>query len=534
MARVLVRLKLTLLRAGLASAGIQGRLGAAFSLFVAVSVGVVGGAGLLLIRLLDGPAATDVTSGALAFILAVWVLGPIVAVGSEGTLDPDRLAPFPLTRRQLMPGLLLSSLIGFGGLVSVLLLLAVLGAMAPASPLAAVVVAGLACHLLLCAALSRFVGTALSGASRNRRWRDLALLAGPVIALVLNVGLQALSRSLVEVDMTGPATDASRFDTIRSVARVAGGPAALAVGLAREGRALEAIAALTGGVVLLAAVLWGWAVVLERALTSGAGSGARQARAPRPLRPRLLPFLPSGRMGAVAAKDLRLSWRDPRQRVALFGIVFAAAVPVFSLRALSTTSPRVVLLAALPAFILGTQSTNQYGFDGPAHWVSVATGDDPWPELVGKNLARAVIAVPCFVGALGALAARAGSLEFAVPSVGLAAAGFGIAMGLGNWFSVTSPVPLPDSTSNVFSAGNTGQGLAAAGPALAVLFGGMLLVAPLLVAIFVAGRSTAWLVVLGAVGVIVGVLAWRLGTAAAVRSVRPRQPELLVELSTRA
>ena len=533
MTRVLVRLKLTLLRAGLASAGIQGRLGAAFSLFVAVCVGLVGGAGLLTIRLLDGPEATDAASGAMGFVLAVWVLGPIVAAGSEGTLDPDRLAPFPLTRRQLMPGLLASSLIGFGGLVSVLLFLALLGAMVPASPLAVVAVAGMACHLLVCAALSRFVGTAISGASRKRRWRDLALLAGPVIALLLNIGLQAISRSLVDLDADGPA-DASQLDTIRSVGRVAGGPAALAVGLAREGRALEAMVALAAGVALLVVILWGWAAALDRALTSGGAASVRPGRAPRPLRPRLLPFLPTGRMGAVAAKDLRLSWRDPRQRVALFGILFAAVVPVVSLRTLSTTSPRAVLLAALPAFILGTQSTNQYGFDGPAHWVSVATGDDPRPELLGKNLARLLIALPCFLLALVGLSVRAGSVEFAAPAIGLAAAGFGIAMGLGNWFSVTSPVPLPDSPANVFSAGNTGQGLAAAGPALAVLFGGMALVSPLLIAIFVAGRSWVTLAVLGVAGVGAGVAAWRTGTAAAVRSVRHRQPELLAELSARA
>mgnify|MGYP000456888681 CR=1 FL=1 len=532
MAWVLVRLKLTLLKAGLASAGIQGRLGAAFSLFVAVAVGLTGGAGLLFIRLLDGAAATDAAGGAMGFVLAVWVLGPIVAAGSEGTLDPDRLAPFPLTRRQLMPGLLLSSLIGFGGLVSVLLLLALFGAMVPASPLALVTVAGLACHLLLCAALSRLVGTVLSGATRNRRWRDLALIAGPVVGLSLNVGLQTLSRSLTDVN--GGVADPNRFDRVRAVGRVAGGPAALAVGLAREGRAGAALTALAAALLLLGVVLWAWAVALERALTSGKGSGVRPGRTPRPLRPKLLPFLPAGRLGAVAAKDLRLTWRDPRQRVALFGIVFAAAVPVFSLRALSSTSPRVLLIAALPAFVLGTQSTNQYGFDGAAHWVSVATGDDPRPELLGKNLARLLIAVPCFVLALVGLSLRADSTEFALPAFGLAAAGFGIAMGLGNWFSVTSPVPLPDSPANVFSAGNTGQGLAAAGPALAVLFGGMLLVAPLLIAIFVAGHSFAALSLLGLTGVVVGVGAWRLGTNVAVRSVRHRQPELLAELSVRA
>jgi ABC-2 type transport system permease protein len=243
--------------------------------------------------------------------------------------------------------------------------------------------------------------------------------------------------------------------------------------------------------------------------------------------------LPGGRVGAVAAKDLRLSWRDPRQRVALFGILFAAAVPMFSLRLLSSTSPRAVLAAAIPAFVLGTQSTNQFGFDGPAHWLSVATGDDPRPELVGKNLARLLTAVPVFTIMVTVLALRVGSADFVVPAVGLGAAGFGVAMGLGNWFSVTSPVPLPDTPSNVFSAGNSGQGLAAAGPALAVLFGGGLLVSPLLIAFVVVDRL-AVVHALAVGGLVIGVLAWRFGTAAAVRRLRPRQPELLAALSARA
>jgi hypothetical protein len=226
-------------------------------------------------------------------------------------------------------------------------------------------------------------------------------------------------------------------------------------------------------------------------------------------------------------------WRDPRQRVALFGVVFAAAVPVFSLRALASTSPRIVLLAAVPAFILGTQSTNQFGFDGPAHWVSLATGDDPRPELVGKNLARLLVAVPAFALALLGLSIRAGSSEFLLPTIGLGAAAFGIALGSGNWFSVTSPVPQPDSRSNVFSAGNTGQGLAAAGPALGVLFGGALVVAPLVLAVFAAGHSAPALRVLAVLGVGLGVAAWRVGVAVAVRRVRDRQPELLAKLSAR-
>jgi ABC-2 type transport system permease protein len=520
---VLVRLKLALLRAGLRTAGIQGRLGAAFSVLVAVAVGLAGGGLLSFARLLDDRGATDAVSAGLGFLLLVWVLGPIVTATSDGTLDPDRLAPFPLTRRQLVPGLLLASLIGFGGIVSVLVLLGALAGVVPVSPLAVIAMAGVTCHLLCCAAASRLVGTAISGAARTRRWRDIALLAGPVVALVLNVGLQLVTRSFAP-------RDGASIDGVRTAARVLGGPAALAVGLAGEGNVVGSVAALVAGIALLAALVTAWGSVLERVLTSGGNGGVRAGKAAGPLRPRMVAFLPAGRAGAVAAKELRMTWREPRQRVAFLGTLFGAVVPLFSLRLLSSSSPRIALAAAVPAFILGTQATNQFGFDGPAHWVSVATGDDPRPELVGKNLARLVLAIPFVVLGGTALALRSGSFDFVVPAMGLAAAGFGIAVGLGNWFSVTSAVPVPASASNVFSAGNAGHGLAAAGPALAVLFGGALVLSPLFAALVMVD-SRPVLQLLGVAGAVGGVGAWIVGTGAAVRYARPRQPELLAVLS---
>jgi ABC-2 type transport system permease protein len=253
----------------------------------------------------------------------------------------------------------------------------------------------------------------------------------------------------------------------------------------------------------------------------------------RPLRPRLVAWLPAGRFGAVTAKELRLLWRDPRQRVQLFGALFGALLPMFSFRLLSSGSPRIALAAAMPAFILGAQGSNQFGYDGPAHWVSVATGDDPRAELLGKNVARVLIAIPLFAVILVALSARAGDIDFALPAVGLAAAAYGTAVGIGNWFSVSAPVPMPESRTNVFSTGNSGQGLAAAGPSLATLFGSGAFLSPLVVAMIVVDSRPA-LQLLGLLGIVVGAAVWTVGTQASVRHWRPRQPELLARLSERA
>jgi ABC-2 type transport system permease protein len=322
-------------------------------------------------------------------------------------------------------------------------------------------------------------------------------------------------------------------EPLRVAARIVGGPAALAVGMAREGRPTEAFAGLLVAGVLLLTALLGWAIALERVMTSDGGSRSNASSVMRPLRPRLVSWLPSGRFGAVAAKELRLLWRDPRQRVQLFGALFGAVLPMFSFRVLTSSSPRIVLVAALPAFVLGAQASNQFGFDGPAHWVSVATADDPRAELLGKNVARALIALPFFVGVLALLAARAGDPDFVLPAAGLAFAAYGTAVGVGNWFSVSSPVPVPESRTNVFSSGNAGQGLAAAGPSLATLFGSAAFLSPLVAAMLVVDARSS-LQLLGLVGVTIGAGVWVLTTTAAIRRWRPRQPELLARLSERS
>lgn len=534
MARVLVRLKLSLLRAGLRSGGTQGRLGFALALLFAVFLGGLGGGLFLFARLIqDARLATDVVAIAFGLLLVTWVLAPIVTAGAEGTLEPDRLALFPLSPRQLMPGMLLAAVVGFGGLTTVLVLIGVVGGTAPVSPLALITVAAVACELLVCVGASRLVTTAISGAARSRRWRDLALFIGPVLALVINLGIQAGSRAALP---TGPGVDTSRgpeaVHTMASIARfLPSGPAALAVGHARDGRIGLAFVSLAGSVVVLVVAVALWGRVLQRVLTSsGGGAGAKLGgSARRPLLPTWLPFLPANRLGAVAAKELRLTWRDPRQRAAVLGALCAAVFPAFSFRVLFSTNPKLVLAAALPAYMLAATATNQYGYDGAAHWTNVAAGDDPAADLGGKNLARLLIALP-FVLVLAWLATwRAGDTRFVLPALALAVAAFGVNLGLANVASVMAPLPMPDNPSNVFSAGNSGRGLAAAGPALGVMFGGMFLCGPLLLAM-VAGSSTPELVAASLVAVNVGAVGWWSGYRAAVRRSEGRQPELLAAL----
>lgn len=59
-----------------------------------------------------------------AVLSLAWWLVPLVASAADATLDPERLAPYPLTARQLMGGQALGALIGTPGFATLLLALA--------------------------------------------------------------------------------------------------------------------------------------------------------------------------------------------------------------------------------------------------------------------------------------------------------------------------------------------------------------------------------------------------------------------------
>jgi len=541
MARHLVRLKLVLLRAAARSAGLSGGIGMGLAILVALAIGAMGGTGLALLRVASDRRVADIVPAAFAGVLAVWVLGPVVSVGSEGTLEVDRLALLPLGRRQLMPGLLLAAMVGAGGVTTVLVLLGAVAGLAPASPGVVVTLAAAGLELCVCVAASRWVSTAISAAARKRRWRDIALFVGPLLGLTINLVWQIYARTTMRPDAFGHLH--SRHTAIGSILRVLvrivpSGPPAEAMVAARSGRWALALAELAAGVLFLVALLLLWWRAVEKVLTTSPESGRSRAgqvtagaAGARPsLFPRFLPFLPVSRMGAVAAKELRVMWRDPRQRATLFASTFPGLLPLISTGVIASRSPKVVLLAAAPAYMIAASGTNQFGFDGARHWTNVAAGEDMAADLAGKNLARAVVAAIVIGVAVSVLAWRTAGWEMAVPAAALAAGAFGVALGLADLVSVIAAYPMSDSPGNLFSAGSSGQGFAAAGPALGVLFGGAVLCGPMaLASLAVAGHPLSGAVV-AAAEVMVGIAAWRNLWQIAARRANPRQPEMLVAL----
>ena len=537
MVGVFVRLKLRLMRNGLRG-GWQRRVGLITGAVVAIPAALAGFTALASAG--HGRSGAELAVLGCTALFVGWISLPVLGFGSDETLDPTRLALLPLRRRQLMAGLLAASLVGLAPLAT---LLGLSGALLgyPSSG-ASLVIVGLAVsvELALCVTGGRAVVTALSRMLRSRRGRDISVLLVALVAV-----LPQLLRLAVPTAAQGAAVDLSPLvSTLRWLPPGLAGQAMVDAGHDRLLPALGELILAAGAVLLLA---WWWATSLERALTTAeATSGGRDRRdrdreaaggtvgskPGHPLFPAAVRWLPATRVGAVAARDLRTIGRDPRRRVQ---VLYGFLMPAFAFLPLAVQGqlrhPAAVLAAVSVSFFLGgLTALNQIGVDGPAYWTNVVAGNDPRADLLGKNLASAIITVPAVGVAAVALAVYNGGFVWVPLTVVLGTAMLGIELGVGNVVSVIAPQAVPDSSTNVW-AQRSGQGCATGIITMAAMLLEVLLLVPVAVAAAVVVVWTLAATVVVPLTLVYGYVLWRLGLRVAERRLWWRLPELLDALS---
>ena len=544
MARLFVRLKLRLIRNGLRAGwqrGVGLVVGGLFALGMAVN-----GFALLAI---GGRHADNGPLVVLGFtgLFTAWMTVPVLGFGTDETLDPTRLALLPLTRRQLMAGLLAASTVGIGPLATALGLLGAVVGYGRLNLGLPIVVAAAALEVALCVTASRAVVTALARLLRTRRGRDLRVIAAALVAL-----LPQLSRFLLE-PQPGSGTSTVNID-YHPAARLARwsppGLAGQAMADASHDHVLPALAELAGAAVFVALLLWWWSRSLERVMTSAevtattataatrrrpsAGRGRRPTEpAGAPLVPRALRWLPANRMGAVAAKEIRYAGRDPRRRIQiLMGLLIPLIAMLPSLARGAIHHPVIVLVAVFVSFMFaGTTSLNAFGMDGPPYWANVVAGNDPRADLLGKNLATAALGLPITALVAVGLAVPSNGWGYVPLVVALGAGVIGVGLGVGNVASVRAPQPVAATPSNPW-ANTSGQGCATGMLSMLAFLGEIVLMIP--VAVLIAIGLAAWTpaLAIGAVlAVVWGGVVWWLGLRSASRWVWWRLPELLAAVN---
>ena len=167
--------------------------------FVAGALAAAGGLVVVAIGLaLIGTAGLEATSAVVtmggALLIVGWAVAPLVAGGVDTTVDADRLAPFPMSTRQVMIALTAVGLVGIPGIATTLGALSALSAWVHWPAAAAAAIVCLPLGVLTCVLISR---TVASFSSRGgRRLGDavgLLALAALVLAGPIATGLIGLA-----------------------------------------------------------------------------------------------------------------------------------------------------------------------------------------------------------------------------------------------------------------------------------------------------------------------------------------------------
>jgi ABC-2 type transport system permease protein len=512
-----VRLKLRLLRASLRTPArlVLVLLGLVFGL---LTVGLVG---IALVVFRDEPRTAASIGELIAAGLALgWATVPIAAFGVDETLDVGRLALLPIRRDRLLTGLLVAAFLGVPPILTVLMLGVSVGAVVYSAAAVPVALVAFVLVSTMCLLLGRLTTSALSRLLRSRRGRDLAVLVGVLVVLAAQ-----LPRVLVQN------VDETRLQQIGAVLRwTPPGAAIRSVADASAGSWAVSLLELLYAAVAVAALLVGWYTALGAALTM-VDASTEQARSRRV---GLLRLLPDDRLGAVAGKDLRYAWREPRLKFSwLQMMVFGLAVPAFSLLAAGGRFAPVVA-GMFSALLVSSLGFNQLGPEGSAFWLTIVTTGterDARTELAGRNTATALVTLVWILVAATALAIVTRTLSAIPLAFGAGAAVLGAGLAVGAMLSVLAPYPVPDQAGAAFAGPGAGRGC------LAGLLWALGSLVTAVLALPVGVPALVWgsqpLVVLA---VLLGGPLWGFGLAAvgrrlAARRLVLRMPELLVAVT---
>ena len=360
-------------------------LGALYMLFI---VGTIGTAFFLA-----GDSSLETVRTVAIFygtvLLVGWWLVPVVSSRADSSVDPSRLALFPLTIPGIQIGQLLGAVIGIPGVATVLLTLAWVTSWRASGTalLAAVLCAALG--MLLAFTGSRAV-TALS-ANFNKRRR-----AGEIISIVL-LGLVVLLGPLFALIGRGIEQVWEQLPEWAGYLSWTplGAPWAIPHDLA-HGQWAPALGRLAICVVSLLVLFAVWRVALRRALSDAtgttAGSGSKSASGIG-----LFERLPASGWGAVMARCLTYWLRDPRYSATLLILPAMGAVGWF----LSRDQAGVILI--LPCFVallMAYSISADVGYDNTAFTLHILAPVKGSHDRLGRALAMLCIGAPFVIAML--------------------------------------------------------------------------------------------------------------------------------------
>jgi len=433
MVATLVRLRFLLLFNGLRKSPWQivaTVFGALYGLFLLLTAF----AGLVVLRSAPIELANTVVVLAGAATILGWTFVPLLTSGIDQTVDPARLAPFPVPINTLVLALAVSGVLGVPGIVTSI---AALGTVVTWSRDGLAVIAALVSvviGVLTAIVGSRMLGALASRVGTGRRAREARtlfvilplILLGPIILVVTNLLRDSQS-------------------TLPTIAAVVGwtpfGAAWAIPGHVASGNFAAAGLALLIALVTLAVFLglwrWGLARALERPARAAAAQVSRRGTG-------LFGVFPGTPTGAVAARALTYWMRDPRYAQSLVTIPLIPAL-LFFWGGLGDNLAILVWVGPVTAVLLAMSIYTDISYDNTAFALHLQTGVSGAADRLGRVIALAVFAVP--VSLLLAIGSVAVSSTWSMlpgllgVTLGILLTGFAVSSVISGRFTFAVPAP---------------------------------------------------------------------------------------------
>jgi ABC-2 type transport system permease protein len=454
-----------------------------------------------------------------------WALSPLLAgVGATETHDLSRLMPYPVPLPALVVSSLLANLLQPTVVAQGPPLAALALALAGAGPRWPIAFFALLLGLLVVLAAGQATGIALHALSRNRRWHDRAIFAGIGLGVALSLapilmlsrgghGARRLVAALLERDifLLSPFAWAAR--------------AAVHAG---RGEALGFLGFCAGATLALAAAIGVSTLLAQRLYRGELDTGEADSGASSRARLRL-----PGAVGAIAEKDLRVAWRDPRLKAVSLSGVIGPLLLLFLLGqgASGGVGPAQLFWVASLAG-LGVVGSNAFALEREGLGLLLGFPVDRLSVLVGKNLAGILLRLPVLVAlSLAALVLVGPAVVPAVAALVLLTQV--VASAADNYLGLLFPIPVPAAGRDPNAPVSGSRGLGAAAVGFVAMLAALAASAPFALLAWLPhllGEPWLWLPSLplalaGAAAV------YFMAAAGAARLLQRREPELIARLA---
>jgi ABC-2 type transport system permease protein len=391
------------------------------------------------------PAATQavVVVGGAALILG-WLVVPLLFNGVEQTIDPVKLARFPLRTNQLMAAMFLIGVTWVPGIATVAASVGTAIAWRSYPADASLEVATGLVGAATCIAGSRLVTIAVGSLLRDRAVARAAI--GVFVAIVIVAPVVAVSLGIIPRGSTNllpkfiSLVDVVGWTPLGAIWSV---PGRLALGdpIGAAGAALVGLGTFAGVVAL-------WRFALGRSLRMRGEAQGSEARAGR-LGP--LAWMPATPTGAVAARSLIYWFRDARLTRQL---ILIPILPVLSLlwwKVLGSDG-LVIGIGPVVASLLPLSMFAAISYDGTAFAAELAAGVRGLHDRLGRAIALLMIALPSTAIVQVAIAFIIGRTAYLPALLGLSLGTLLVSVGVISVSSARIVVPVPRSGRNPFSA----------------------------------------------------------------------------------